>query len=182
MIQVSMPWSVPAAVDGKRCASPRRRSRFVSVTWYQFWLFVHVIAAIAWVGGAGAIQVFGALTKRAADPAKTAFFVGNVSWTVMRVFLPASALVLVAGIGLTETGNWDWGEPFIFLGLVLWAVVSLVAFGYLGRAMAKAGAQLAAEGPSPGLALRLRNLVWLSRALLVVLVTIVFLMTVKPGT
>lgn len=152
------------------------------MTWYEFWLFLHVTAVVAWVGGAGAIQVFGVLTKRAADPAKTAFFAANVSWTILRVFLPASLIVFVSGAGLAETGNWDWGEPFIVLGLVLWAAVSLVAFGYLAGAIGRAGARLAAEGPSPALALRLRNLVWLSRVLLGVLLVIVFLMTVKPGT
>jgi hypothetical protein len=98
------------------------------------------------------------------------------------VFLPAAIVVLLAGIGLTENGGWDWGEPFIAWGLVLWAAVSLVAFGYLGRAMGSASARLESEGPSPALALRMRNLVWLSRALLVTLVVIVFLMSVKPGT
>ncbi|HET9324812.1 MAG TPA: DUF2269 family protein [Gaiellaceae bacterium] len=152
------------------------------MTWYELWLFLHVIGAIAWVGGAGVIQVFGVLTKRAGDPEKTVFFVRNVSWTVMRVFLPASALVLVSGIGLTETSFWDWDEPFVVLGLLLWAAVSLVAFGYLARAMGNAGAQLAADGPSPALGLRLRNLVWLSRVLLASLVLVVYLMTVKPGS
>jgi uncharacterized membrane protein len=152
------------------------------VTWYEFWLFLHLVAVIAWVGGAAAVQVFGVLTKRAADPAKSAFFAQSVSWTVMRIFLPASALALVAGIGLVENGGWDWGEPFIVFGLIAWAAVSLVAFGYLGRAIGQAGARLAADGPSPGLALRLRNLVWLSRALLAVLALVVFAMTVKPGT
>ena len=60
--------------------------------------------------------------------------------------------------------------------------MSLVAFGYLGPAMKRAAAELAAEGPSPALGLRMRNLVWLSRALVGTLVVIVFLMTVKPGT
>jgi uncharacterized membrane protein len=152
------------------------------MTWYEFWLFLHLTAAIVWIGGAAAVQVFGILTKRAADPAKTAFFAGNVSWTVMRVFLPSALVVLVAGVGLTENRNWDWGEPFIVYGLLFWVLVALFAFGYLGRAMGAAGALLAADGPSPALALRMRNLVWLSRALLVVLLTIVFMMTVKLGT
>jgi uncharacterized membrane protein len=152
------------------------------VTWYDLWLFLHVTAAIVWVGGAAAIQVFGIRTKRAADPAKTAFFAENVSFTVQWIFLPASLVIIVAGIGLTETGHWDWGEPFIVFGLLLWAIVSLVAFGFLGRAIGSAGARLAAEGPSPALGLRMRNLVWLSRVLLGILLLIVFLMTVKPGT
>jgi uncharacterized membrane protein len=152
------------------------------MTWYEFWLFLHVVAAITWVGGAGAIQVFGVLTKRAADPAKTVFFARNVAWTVMRVFLPASILAFVSGVGLVETGGWDWGEPFVVFGLVLWAAVSLVAFGFLARAQGRAALRLEAEGPSPALMLRFRNLVWLSRVLLAVLLLIVFLMTVKPGT
>lgn len=152
------------------------------MTWYEFWLFLHVIGSLAWVGGAGTLQVFGILTKRAADPAKSAFFARNASWTVLYVFLPASVLVFVAGVGLTSEGNWDWDEPFILWGLVLWAAVSVVAFGFLGRAMGAAGRELEQSGPSPALASRMRNLVWLSRVLLGVLLVIVFLMTVKPGT
>jgi hypothetical protein len=126
--------------------------------------------------------VFGILTKRAADPAKSAFFAQNVSLLVNRVLFPAALLVLVAGIGLVENGNWDWSEPFVLWGLILWIAIATVAFGFLGRAIGAAGARLSSEGPSPALALRMRNLTWLSRVLLLGLVVIVFLMTVKPGT
>ena len=152
------------------------------VTWYELWLFLHIAGAIVWIGAAATIQVFGILTKRAADPAKTSFFAQNVSFTIMRILLPAALLVIASGIGLTVDGNWDWGEPFITIGLVLWAVVALIAFGFLGRAIGRAGAELAAAGPSPAIALRMRNLVWLSRGLLAVLAVIVFLMVVKPGS
>ena len=152
------------------------------MTWYEFWLFLHIVAAMVWIGAATAIQVFGILTKRAADPAKTVFFAQNVSITVNRVLLPAALLVLAAGVGLVESGSWDWSEPFVIWGLILWAAVALVAFGFLGRAIGNAAARLAAEGPSPALGLRMRNLVWLARVLLLTLVVIVFLMVVKPGT
>ena len=152
------------------------------MTWFELWLFLHVLGAITWIGGAIAIQVFGILTKRAADPAKTAFFIRNVSWLVMRVFLPAAVVVFVSGVGLVETGFWDYDETVVTAGIIQWLVVALVAFGFLGRAMGRAGAQLEAEGPSPPLMLRIRNLVWTSRALLATLVVIVFFMTVKPGT
>jgi uncharacterized membrane protein len=152
------------------------------VSWFELWLFLHVSGVIVWVGGAAVIQVFGVLTKRAADPAKSAFFARSVSWTVLRVFLPAALVVVASGVGLVEEGGWNWDEVFVVAGLALWAVVALVGFGYLARALGAAGDRLAAEGPSPALALRMRNLVWLSRGLLVVLAVVVFLMTVKPGT
>ena len=152
------------------------------MTWNEFWLFLHILAAITWIGGAIAIQVFGILTKRAADPAKTSFFIGNVAWIVLRVFLPAALLIFISGVGLLQTGFWDWDDEFVVIGLILWAAVSVVAFGFLARAMASAGSQLESEGPSPPLMLRIRNLVWTSRALLAALLVIVFVMTVKPGT
>jgi uncharacterized membrane protein len=152
------------------------------LTWYELWLFIHLLAAMVWIGGAVAIRVFGILTKRAADPAKSAFFAQSVSLMVTRVLAPAALVVLVAGIALVDNGGWDWSAPFVVWGLILWVAVSLVAFGYLGRAVGQAGARLAAEGPSPALALRMRNLVWLSRALLLTLVVIAFLMVGKPGT
>ena len=152
------------------------------MSWSGLWLFIHISAAITWVGGAAAIQVFGILTKRAADPAKTAFFARNVEWTVMRVFLPAAVVLFLAGFALVHEDNWSWSEPFVLYGLIVGGAVALVAFGYLGRAIGAAGAELESAGPSPALGLRLRNLVWLSRALLVVLVTIVFMMVTKLGT
>lgn len=152
------------------------------MSWYELWLFLHLTAAMVWIGGGVAVQVFGILTQRAADPDKAAFFGRSTSYVVLRLFLPAALVVVVSGIGLVESGHWDWGEPFVTLGLLLWAIVALVAFGFLGRAMGRAGAQLVAEGPSPALGLRLRNLVWLSRALLATLIVVVFLMVVKPGT
>ena len=152
------------------------------MTWYEFWLFLHIAAAMLWVGGAAVVQIFGILTKRAGDPARTAALAQNTSWTVLRVFLPTALVVFVSGVGVTESGNFDWSEPFIVFGLVALGAVSLVAFGFLGRAMGAAGRQLAAEGPSPALGLRMRNLVWLSRVLLLLLVAVVFMMTTKLGT
>jgi uncharacterized membrane protein len=107
------------------------------MSWYEVWLFLHITAAIVWIGGAATIQFFGILTKRAADPAKTVFFARNVSSTVLNVFLPSSLVIFLSGVGLTVNGSWDWGQPFIVFGLVLWAAVSLVAFGYLARALAR---------------------------------------------
>jgi len=78
-------------------------------------------APIVWAGGAVAVQVFGFLAQRANDPAQSMAFGRNTAWLASRVFMPASAVVLVAGVLLTEDGNWPWSEPFVWLGLVGWA-------------------------------------------------------------
>jgi uncharacterized membrane protein len=152
------------------------------VTSYELWLFLHISAAMVWIGGATVAQIFGVLAQRSGDPAQSAAFGRSMGFIGPKIFMPASIAVLVTGVLLTEDGNWDWSETFIWLGVVLWATVSFVAFAFLTRAMARVGARMAAEGPSPELGAEVSKLVLLARALILVLFVIVFVMVVKPGT
>jgi uncharacterized membrane protein len=152
------------------------------VSRYELWLFLHVVGTIVWVGGAVVVQVFGALTQRAADPALSAAFGRNSAWTGTWVFMPASALVLVSGLLLTEDGSWSWSEPFILVGLVGWAVVAGVVFGYVSPTMKRVSRQMAQEGPSPELAARVRSTILVARVFLGLLFVIVLFMVVKLGT
>jgi uncharacterized membrane protein len=152
------------------------------VTSYELWLFLHISAAMVWIGGATVAQIFGVLAQRSGDPAQSAAFGRSMGFIGPKIFMPASIAVLVTGVLLTEDGNWDWSETFIWVGLVLWAVVSFVAFAFLTRAMARVGARMTTEGPGPELGAEVRRLVLLARALILVLFVIVFVMVVKPGT
>jgi len=149
---------------------------------YELWLFLHVAAAMVWIGGATAGQVFAALAKRSGDPARTAAFGRDIGFVGRYVFLPASLVVFVTGALLTEEGGWPWSEPFVLFGVAAWAVVSALAFGYVLRELKVAGATIAAEGPTPALVARVNRLVLIARVLIVVLFVIVFAMVVKPGT
>jgi uncharacterized membrane protein len=152
------------------------------VTSYELWLFLHISAAIVWIGGATAAQVFAILAKRSGDPARTAALGRDIAFVGLRIFLPSSVVVLATGLLLTSDGNWDWSEPFIVFGLVAWGLVALLAFGYVLPEMKKAGGRMAAEGPSPALVGRVNTLVLIARVLIAVLFVIVFAMVVKPGT
>jgi uncharacterized membrane protein len=152
------------------------------VTSYELWLFLHISAAMVWIGGATVAQIFGILAQRSGDPAQSAAFGRSMGFIGPKIFMPASIAVLVTGVLLTEDGNWEWSETFIWLGIALWAAVSFVAFAFLTRAMGRVGARLAAEGPSPELGTEVRKLVLLARVLILVLFVIVFVMIVKPGT
>jgi uncharacterized membrane protein len=152
------------------------------MTSYELWLFLHITAAMVWIGGAITAHVFGVLAKRSGDPSQSAALGRSLGFVGMYVFLPSAIVVVLTGGLLVEDGNWDWGEPFVVFGLVGWALVVAVAFGYVVREMGKAGARMAAEGPTPELAARVGRLVLIARVLIVVLVAIVFVMVVKPGT
>lgn len=147
------------------------------MTWYEFLLFVHISAAIIWLGGALAFQTYGAVVRRAGDPAELAQFAGRVGVIGERMFVPASLVVVLAGIGLMVEGNWSWDQ--------LWVVFGLAAFAYsflsgllLISPLAK---KIPVVGPTTpaGQALILR-LFTISRIELAVLFTIVLAMAVKP--
>ena len=149
---------------------------------YDLWLFLHVTAVVVWVGGAIVLQVVSVLTNRAQDPARSAALGRDVYWIVTRVFLPSSLVVGATGLLLRADGGWDWSEPFIWLGLVLWAGISVAAFGYVSRELGATGRRIAAEGPQPELLARVRSLILFARVLIALLLVVIFLMTVKPGT
>jgi|SRR5512132_2155526 uncharacterized membrane protein len=152
------------------------------MTWYELWLFLHISGVSVWLGGAVVAQVLGALAKRSGDPARSAALGRDMAVVGPWVFMPASLVVLVTGILLTDDGNWDWGEWFIVLGLIGWAVVAFTGFGYITRAMNQVGMRMATEGPSPELGAAVNRLVLVGRLLVLVLFALVFLMVVKPGT
>ena len=152
------------------------------MTSYELWLFLHLSAAIVWIGGATVAQIFGILAQRSGDPAQSAAFGRSMGFIGPKIFMPASIAVLITGVLLTEDGNWDWSEWFIVLGIIGWAAVSVVAFAYLTRAMGRVSARMATEGPSPELGAEVKRLVLLARVLILVLFVVVFVMVVKPGT
>ena len=152
------------------------------MTWYELWLFLHISAVVLWIGGAVAVQVFGALAKASGEPARSAAFGKDTGVMVRWVFMPSSLVVLVSGLLLVHEGNWDWGEWFVVLGLAGWAVVAVTAFGYLGRALRNVGMRMATEGPSPALGAEMNRLILVARILILVLFAILFVMVVKPGT
>jgi uncharacterized membrane protein len=152
------------------------------VTIYELWLFLHLSAAMVWIGGAVAVQVFAALAKASGDPARSAALGKDTGVVARWLFMPASLVVLVSGILLVNEGSWDWDEWFVVLGLVGWAVVSFTAFGYLSRSLSRVGMRMATEGPSPELGAEMNRLILLARTLIVVLFVVVLVMVVKPGT
>ena len=152
------------------------------MTWYEFFLFVHITAAVIWLGGAFTFQMYGFVVRRGGDPGEIALFAGRAGHLSERMFVPAALTVVVAGIALMINGNWDWSEWFVALGLVGWAVVSFTAFGYLSRSLSRVGMRMATEGPSPELGAEMNRLILLARTLILILFLVVFVMVVKPGT
>jgi hypothetical protein len=147
------------------------------VSWYEFLLFVHISAAAVWLGGAFIFQVYGMAVRSGGDAREIGMFAGRAGRLGEKVFVPASLLVLLAGVGLMIEGSWDWGRLWVIYALVAYAG-SFVSGLFHIAPTAKRLEVVGAETPE-GQEL-IRKIFMSLRIELVFLYAIVFAMTVKP--
>jgi uncharacterized membrane protein len=153
------------------------------MNWYEFLLFFHISMAAIWVGGAAMMQFFGLRAIRATDPQRLADVGGDIEWIGQRVLIPSSALAVVTGVLLVIDSDFiGFGDDWILLGIILFAITFLAGAGFFGPESGRLGKLVAAEGPSsPALQAKLKRLLALTRADLMLLFLIIFDMSVKPS-
>jgi uncharacterized membrane protein len=151
------------------------------MSWYEFLLFVHIGAAMIWLGGAFTFQMYGTVVRRGGDTDEIARFAGRAGVLGERMFVPASLVVVLAGIGMMIDGNWDWGQLWVVFALVTFVASFLVGIAVLSPLAKRIGTTVAAEGPeSPNAKALIRKIFRISRVDLAFMYAIVFAMTVKP--
>lgn len=149
------------------------------MTWNEFLLFVHITAAVIWLGGAFTFQMYGFVVRRGGDPEEMARFAGRAGSLAERMFVPASLVVILAGIGLMIEGNWDWGQLWVIFALVTFAASFLTGVLVISP-MAK---RIPVVGPTtPAGQALIERLFTILRIDLCFMYAIVFAMVVKPTT
>lgn len=149
------------------------------MTWYEFFLFVHITAAVIWLGGAFTFQMYGAVVRRGGDPGEIALFAGRAGHLSERMFVPASLTVILAGIALMINGNWDWDQLWVIFALVTFAASFLTGVLVISP-MAK---RIPVVGPTtPAGQALIERLFTILRIDLCFMYAIVFAMVVKPTT
>jgi uncharacterized membrane protein len=152
------------------------------VTWYTFFKSIHVIAAVIWVGGALMIQALAFRIVRTGDARRQAEFAKDTEVVGMRLFIPATWLLLLAGIAMMINLDLAWGQNWIVFGLIAFALSFVVGAGFLGPEGGRIAQVIEREGPtSPEAQRRIRRILLISRCELVVLLTVVVNMVVKPA-
>ena len=83
---------------------------------YEFWLFIHVLMAIVWVGGNIHLQIIGARLVAANDAVQIGNFSKQAEWIGTRVLTPAAIVIVIAGVFMTLDA-WDFEQLWIIIGL-----------------------------------------------------------------
>ncbi len=150
---------------------------------YSVLLFVHILGAVVWIGGGVSLQVLGVRVRASGDPQRMAALATDAEWMGTRLYMPASGVVLLAGIALVFTGSWSFQQLWVALGLVAFAFSFIVGATVVGPIAKKIGDRLATHGPEDSeVQASIQRIFLASRIELAVLIFIVFDMAVKPGS
>ena len=151
---------------------------------YNTLKFVHVLAAITWVGSDIYAQVLATRVIREKDPDHLGIVARDIGVMGKTLLMPASIAVLVFGIALIAySPAWNFGQTWVLIGLGGIVATIITGAGFLGPESERLG-KLAAEGHTPAepdIERRIRKIVAISRIDLVVLIVVVADMVFKPG-
>ncbi len=148
---------------------------------YQVLLFIHIICAVIWVGGAFFSQLLALRVERSTDPADLPKLGRNMEFLGLRVFLPASILLVLAGAAMVAQ-QWGFGQTWVAVSMGLWLLSVIAGAFYIGPQTKKVAGLFESEGPTSVAARAGLSRVFLvSRLELVSFAIIIALMVFKPG-
>ncbi len=146
-------------------------------------LFVHVVAAIVWVGGSFTAQIFGFRAAASGDPERVLGFVDDMKMIGMKVFNPAGIILLAAGIWLViDIDAWEFSQAWISIAFTIVIIGAVLGAAFYGPQIAKVQAAAAERGPTDSeVTQRVARIMVVSRVEMVLLLVAVYAMIFKPG-
>jgi uncharacterized membrane protein len=148
---------------------------------YDWLMFLHVLAAMVWVGGLVILTALSGLILRSGEHDAIARFSASLRRIGPLTLAPATIAVLALGIGLVLDSNhqWHFSQGWIVLALTLFALAFLIGAAFQSRAALHIERAVAAGDHNEAVR-QLRRWAWGMRLILLLLVVITWDMVVKP--
>lgn len=142
---------------------------------------LHVVAAVAWVGGALTQNILATRLRRANSGPVMSNFAREAEWVGTHVYLPSSLVLLGLGIWMVATEAWDFTDLWIIIGILGIVATVITGAGFIGPTSKKIGETIAARGPDdPEVQRGMDRLLTVARVDLVVLFIVIVDMVAKP--
>jgi len=148
---------------------------------YTLFLYIHIVCAVIWVGGAVYAQLLALRVTRSPDPSELPQLARHIEFIGARIFAPAALLLLVSGAAMTLQA-WSFGQTWIAVSVALWVLSAVAGAVYLGHGVKRAAELFEAEGPTSTAGRQLIDRLFVvSRLELIAFAVIIAFMTFKPG-
>lgn len=150
---------------------------------YKLLLFVHVLGVVFWIGSGGVFQTMSERVLKTGDPARMKHFVQTSALIPGAYFGVLTLIVLISGIWMVAESGIGFEEPFVVAG-----VTGIIASGAIGGAvLGKTGDRLNKLVAQPNfdekqLRAGVEKMRRFGRIDLAIVILVIYMMTVKPGT
>jgi hypothetical protein len=158
------------------------------VNWFLFWMLLHIAAAIIAFGPTFVFPLIGSLLEK--SPQNAHFAVELMHKMETRLIVPVALTMLVSGTGLIFSANINLlASTFLWIAIILYFIALTIVFRNQLPTTSKL-LQMTAAGPPPGappgppppeVAALINRARIGGMVLTVLLLTIIFLMVIKPG-
>lgn len=152
------------------------------MSYYEFLVTVHVLAAITWVGSDLHAQ-FLAVRAQKRGPKETADFALDAADWGNRALVASSLLLILTGVLGVIEGPWEFSQAWISIGMAVWIVGFVLGAGFFGPTLKRISGYVEEDG---GVMTERSEVLWtriilLTRIQLALLVIVVVVMVAKPG-
>lgn len=150
---------------------------------YGVYKFLHVSAAVIWVGSGFGLFVLTARMKRIGDRAGVLAIGRHAETLGKTLFAPASLATLAFGILMVATTDaLSFTDTWIIVGLVGIALSIVIGMGMISPTGKRLGETVIEKGPdAPEIDQLVSRLVTLNAVDLVILFGVIWAMVLKPG-
>jgi uncharacterized membrane protein len=146
--------------------------------WYAIFKFLHVVAAVCWVGGGAVLMYAGLLAGRARDDDRQMSIIKVTASLAMVWFIPASLGTVILGAITATLGN-SWADAWVIIGLVGFAA-TFVTGNFFIRPTADAIAAAEAAGKRDVAMVNGKRLLQIAKFDYVMLFAVIADMVLKP--
>ena len=150
------------------------------MTWYELLLFLHIVAAIVWLGAGLFLQVLATRAERSSDAEGLRRVAVDSASLSQTLFIPASLATLIFGVLLVIDGPWTFDTLWIVLGLAGYLGTFLTGVLVMKPGSEKLAELMEREGMSARAEIEVRKLLTKSRVDTIVLFLVVAVMSLKP--
>jgi len=148
---------------------------------FEVWKYIHILAAMTWVGGAIMAQVF-AYRMKTAPPEHRLRFAKDMGFVTTWVFLPASVVIYLAGTLAVEEVRpiFDYDQLWIAIGMI-GVILGFLFILTFAIPQTRKAIRMIEAGDGAAAAPVFGRVALSARVILVILLVVVFAMVVKPG-
>jgi len=151
------------------------------MSFYEFLLFLHVLAAAVWFGAALLALVLLELAARTSDTPFIVRFGEYDERLAPLLFIPAALVTLASGVALVFDGPWSFTDDgWVIAGLLLFVAIFVLGVALIVPAGKKLGALAGGNAPIAELQEQIGRLRLLSLIAVGLLAVAIFFMTTKP--